>query len=152
MSFRVLVLNGPNINMLGKREPALYGSETLRELEDRCRKAGSALDLQVECEQYNSEGALVDAIQKARDTHDGIVINAAAFTHTSVAVRDALSAAERPVIEVHLSNVYARESFRHVSYISSLAVGVIIGFGSLGYQLALRAMVDRLRRARAPSG
>ncbi len=125
----VLVLNGPNLNMLGKRQPEIYGRETLAEFF-----------------QSNHEGALVDRIQAAREANASIVINAGAYTHTSVALLDALNAAELPVVEVHLSNIYKRESFRHHSYISPAAVGVIAGLGSHGYLLALQALSRLLSR------
>ena len=136
----VLVLNGPNLNMLGKRQPEIYGRETLADIEAACRAEAKGLDLTLDFFQSNHEGALVDRIQQAREANSGIIINAGAYTHTSVALLDALNAAEKPVIEVHLSNIYKREEFRHHSYISPVAVGVICGFGSQGYLLALRAM------------
>jgi 3-dehydroquinate dehydratase II len=142
----VLVLNGPNLNMLGKRQPEIYGSETLPDIEKACRAEGLRLGLEVECDQSNHEGVLVDRIQAGRDKNAGIIINAGAYTHTSVALLDALNAAELPVIEVHLSNIYKRESFRHHSYISPVAVGVIAGLGSQGYLLALQAMARLLAR------
>ena len=123
----VLVLNGPNLNMLGKRQPEIYGSETLADVEKACRAEAQRLGLEVEFAQSNHEGALVDLIQAAREKNAGIVINAGAYTHTSVALLDALNAAELPAVEVHLSNIYKRESFRHHSYISPAAVGVIAG-------------------------
>jgi 3-dehydroquinate dehydratase-2 len=142
----VLVLNGPNLNMLGKRQPEIYGRETLPDIEKACRAEGLRLGLKVECDQSNHEGMLVDRIQAARDKNAGIVINAGAYTHTSVALLDALNAAELPVIEVHLSNIYKREAFRHHSHISPVAVGVIAGLGSQGYLLALQAMARLLAR------
>jgi len=142
----VLVLNGPNLNMLGKRQPEIYGRETLADIEAACRAEAKGLDLSLDFFQSNHEGALVDRIQQARETNSGIVINAGAYTHTSVALLDALNAAEKPVIEVHLSNIYKREEFRHHSYISPVAVGVICGFGSHGYLLALRAMARLVSR------
>lgn len=142
----VLVLNGPNLNMLGKRQPEIYGRETLADVEAACRAEAKALDLAVDFFQSNHEGALVDRIQQAREANSGIIINAGAYTHTSIAILDALNAAEKPVIEVHLSNIYKREEFRHHSYISPVAVGVIAGFGSQGYLLALRAMTRHVSR------
>ncbi|MBX3500060.1 MAG: type II 3-dehydroquinate dehydratase [Alphaproteobacteria bacterium] len=142
----VLVLNGPNLNMLGKRQPEIYGRETLADIEAACRAEAKGLDLALDFFQSNHEGALVDRIQQAREANSGIVINAGAYTHTSVALLDALNAAEKPVIEVHLSNIYKREEFRHHSYISPVAVGVICGFGSQGYLLALRAMARLVSR------
>ncbi|MGE0422576.1 MAG: type II 3-dehydroquinate dehydratase [Reyranellaceae bacterium] len=142
----VLVLNGPNLNMLGKRQPEIYGRETLADIEAACRAEAKGLDLTLDFFQSNHEGALVERIQQAREANSGIIINAGAYTHTSVALLDALNAAEKPVIEVHLSNIYKREEFRHHSYISPVAVGVICGFGSQGYLLALRAMTRLVAR------
>ncbi len=142
----VLVLNGPNLNMLGKRQPKIYGRETLADVEKACRVEAERLGLPVEFAQSNHEGVLVDRIQAARDGNSGIVINAGAFTHTSVALLDALNAAELPVVEVHISNVFKRESFRHHSYISPAAVGVIVGLGTQGYLLALQALSRLLAR------
>lgn len=141
---RILVLNGPNLNMLGKREPEVYGHETLADLDARCRKKATALGLEVDCRQSNHEGDLVTWIQDARDSFDGIILNAGAYTHTSIALHDALLAAQVPVIEVHLTNIFAREEYRHHSFISPIAVGVICGLGSQGYDLALEAMASRL--------
>jgi 3-dehydroquinate dehydratase-2 len=138
----VFILNGPNLNLLGVREPALYGHDTLADIEERCLARASALGLQIEFRQSNHEGQLVDWIQEARETADGIILNAAAFTHTSVAVLDALSAAGLPVIEVHLSNIFRREGFRHHSYVSLAADGVICGLGPQGYELALDAVAS----------
>lgn len=138
----VYVLNGPNLNMLGLRQPEIYGRETLADVEALCRKAGDRLGLGIVFRQSNHEGELVDWIHEARDKAVGIVINAGAYTHTSVALFDALSAAEKPVIEVHLSNIYRRESFRHHSYISMAAKGVLCGFGPKGYVLALEALAE----------
>ncbi len=142
----VLVLNGPNLNMLGKRQPQIYGRETLADIEKACRAEAQRLGIAVEFTQSNHEGVLVDRIQAAREANCGIVINAGAYTHTSVALLDALNAAELPVVEVHLSNIYKRESFRHHSYISPAAVGVIAGLGSHGYLLALQALSRLLAR------
>jgi 3-dehydroquinate dehydratase-2 len=136
----VLVLNGPNLNMLGTREPQLYGAETLGDIEKRCKAKAKALALKVDFRQSNHEGELVTWIQQARTTAAAIVLNAGAYTHTSVAIHDALRASGVPVIEVHLSNIYKRERFRHHSYVSPLAEGVICGFGSQGYELALEAV------------
>jgi 3-dehydroquinate dehydratase-2 len=140
----ILVLNGPNLNLLGVREPQTYGRETLADIEEACLERGAALELEVDFRQSNHEGQLVDWIQEGRETADGIVINAAGYTHTSVAIRDALVASELPVIEVHLSNIYNREEFRHRSFISAVARGVICGFGGHGYELALEAMARLL--------
>jgi 3-dehydroquinate dehydratase II len=140
----VLVLNGPNLNMLGKRQPKIYGRETLADVEKACRAEAAGLGLTIEFAQSNHEGALVDRIQAAREQNSAIVINAGAYTHTSVALLDALNAAELPVVEVHISNIYKRESFRHHSYISPVAVGVIAGLGTQGYLLALQALARLL--------
>jgi len=140
----ILILNGPNLNMLGVREPEIYGSDTLANIEERCRAHAKTLGLAIDFKQSNIEGELVTWIQDSRTTHRGVVINAAAFTHTSVALLDALSLLDTPVIEVHLSNVFTRESFRHHSYISPVAAGVICGFGWRSYTLALDAINDIL--------
>lgn len=134
----VLVINGPNLNLLGLREPALYGHDTLASIEAHLKEVAAQLNLEIACFQSNHEGAIVDAIQAARTTTDFILINAGAYTHTSVAIRDALLGVEIPFIEIHLSNVYAREDFRHHSYLSDKAKGVIAGFGADGYEFALR--------------
>lgn len=144
----ILVLNGPNLNMLGQRQPEIYGKETLADVEASCLMHGQNIGCKVTCLQSNHEGALVDAIQAAKDTHDGIVLNAAAYTHTSIALRDAISAVELPVVELHLSNVHAREAFRHHSYIAAVSVGLICGFGAHGYTLALDALKQHLDRRR----
>jgi len=135
----VLVLNGPNLNMLGVREPEVYGSETLESIETSCQRTAKRLDISVLFKQSNIEGTLVSWIQEARESQDAVIINAGAFTHTSIAILDALQLVEVPVIELHLSNIFAREEFRHHSYISPCATGVICGFGAAGYELALEA-------------
>ncbi len=142
----VLVLNGPNLNMLGKRQPNIYGRESLADVEAACRAEAGRLGIDIEFAQSNHEGVLVDVIQAAREKNSGIVINAGAYTHTSIALLDALNAAELPVVEVHISNIYKRESFRHHSYVSPAAVGVIAGLGVQGYLLALQALALRLKR------
>ncbi len=143
MAQRILVLNGPNLNLLGLREPHLYGHTTLAQIEAHLTSVASSLGVTLMAYQSNHEGELVDRIQAARtDGTDYIVINAGAYTHTSVAIRDALAAVKVPFIEVHLSNVYKRETFRHHSYLSELAVGVIVGLGSYGYEAALRFAVQ----------
>lgn len=144
MPKRILVLNGPNLNMLGIREPKTYGSQTLADIEAMCKAEGKRLKLTVECKQSNREGELCEWIQAAYGKVDGIVINPAGYSHTSVAIRDALSAVAIPTIEVHLSNIHAREEFRHFSYVSAVAVGVICGLGATGYRLALQALAERL--------
>jgi 3-dehydroquinate dehydratase-2 len=136
----VFILNGPNLNLLGVRDPSIYGRDTLGDIEERCAARAAALGLEIDFRQSNHEGQLVDWIQEARESADGIILNAGALTHTSVALLDALSAAELPVIEVHLSNIFRRESFRHHSYVSLVANGVICGFGAKGYELALDAI------------
>jgi len=137
---KVLILNGPNLNLLGEREPEIYGHETLADIEAKCNDTGASLGIEVEFRQSNLEGELVGWIQEARKGFNGIIINPAALTHTSVALLDALLASDKPVIEVHLSNIHRREEFRHNSYVSKAATGVICGLGSQGYDLALQAM------------
>lgn len=141
-------MNGPNLNMLGKRQPEIYGRETLADVEAACRAEAGRLGMAIEFFQSNHEGALVDRIQQARDGNAGIVLNAGAYTHTSVAILDALNAAELPVIEVHLSNIHRRESFRHHSYVSQAAIGMIVGLGSQGYLFALQALAKLLAGAK----
>ena len=146
MSFAsVLVLNGPNLNLLGTREPAFYGSETLDDVAKLCRDAGERLDLSIDFCQSNAEHQLIDWLHAARTRVDGVVINPAAYTHTSVALADALTAIDKPVIEVHISNVHRREAFRHRSYVSAIAEAVVIGCGTQGYVLALERMVTILK-------
>jgi 3-dehydroquinate dehydratase II len=143
----IFVLNGPNLNLVGAREPSIYGSVTLDAIRQRTEARARSLGLEVDFRQTNSEGELVDWIQEARERAGGIVLNAGAYTHTSIAILDALNAAERPVIELHLSNVFRREPFRHTSYVSPAAHGVICGFGPKGYELAMEAMADLLAKA-----
>lgn len=138
MSRTVLVLNGPNLNMLGTREPTTYGHDTLADISSLCRQTADELGLSLEFRQTNHEGELIDWIHQARVRCAAIVINPAAWTHTSVAIRDALVASELPVIEVHISNVHAREAFRHHSFVSAIAVAVLCGFGVQGYRMALQ--------------
>lgn len=142
----ILVLNGPNLNRLGKREPDVYGSVTLDDIKQQTRAKAEALDLEIDFRQSNSEGELVDWIQQA-DGFAGIVINAGGYTHTSVAILDALRSASRPVVEVHLSNIYQREEYRQNSYISEIANGVICGLGAHGYELAIEGMAALLNEA-----
>ncbi len=146
MAQTVFVLNGPNLNLLGARQPEIYGRETLADIEAACRTLGAELDLAIRFHQSNAESDLIDWIHEARTEAAGIVINPAAYTHTSVAIRDALAACDIPVIEVHLSNVHAREPFRHHSYVSAVARAVIAGCGPQGYDFALL----RLARLIAP--
>ncbi|MEJ2014902.1 MAG: type II 3-dehydroquinate dehydratase [Limibacillus sp.] len=140
----VLLLNGPNLNLLGTREPDVYGSTTLAEIEAACAERAGALGLTLEARQSNHEGELVSWIQEARQSHVAIVMNPGAFTHTSVAILDALQAYEGMVVEVHLSNIHRRESFRNHSYVSLAASGVIMGLGATGYLLALEAVAERI--------
>jgi 3-dehydroquinate dehydratase-2 len=140
----IFVLNGPNLNLIGVREPAIYGVETLDAIRARTEARARSLGLTVDFRQSNSEGQLIDWVQEARSEAAGIVLNAGAYTHTSIAILDALSAVGRPVIELHLSNVFRREPFRHTSYVSPVAHGLICGFGAKGYELAMEAMADLL--------
>ena len=139
MAKSILLLNGPNLNLLGKREPEIYGHDTLKDVEHRCIVLGKELGVKVYCSQDNSEGGLIDLVQAAREKRDAIIINPGGYTHTSVALRDALVASDLPVFEVHISNIHKREAFRHHSYITGIAVGMICGLGTQGYTLALRA-------------
>ncbi len=141
---RVLVLNGPNLNMLGIREPAIYGAQTLSDIEALCRAEAERLGLEIAFRQSNHEGELVTWIQQALGAFEAIVINPAAYSHTSVAIHDALKAVGLPVVEVHLSNIHGREPFRHHSFVSGIALGVICGFGASGYKLALAALAEKV--------
>ena len=142
----IFVLNGPNLNLLGVREPSIYGAETLADVRRRTEARAQALGLAIDFRQSNLEGELVTWIQEAREKASGIILNAGAYTHTSVAILDALTAAEKPVIELHLSNVFRREGFRHHSYVAPAAQGVICGFGPKGYELAIEAMAELLAK------
>ncbi|MEY3930123.1 MAG: type 3-dehydroquinate dehydratase [Cyanobacteriota bacterium] len=146
---RVLLLNGPNLNLLGLREPGLYGAQTLAAIEADLNRQAEALGVDLACFQSNHEGALVDRIHAARGEVDGILINAGAYTHTSIALRDALLGVAIPYVELHLSNVHARETFRHHSVLADKALGVICGFGPGSYGLALQGLVQRLRQGSA---
>ena len=143
---KILVLNGPNLNLLGTREPQTYGSTTLAQVESGLQQLAGALGVELECLQSNHEGVLVDRIHAARGTVDGIVINPGGLTHTSVVLRDALAGVAIPFVEVHISNVHKRESFRHHSYLSDIAAAVIVGAGVNGYSLALRHLLETLPR------
>ncbi|MCS5691354.1 type II 3-dehydroquinate dehydratase [Cyanobium sp. FGCU-6] len=144
---RVLLLNGPNLNLLGLREPGLYGAATLTDIETELHAEAACLGVELDCFQSNHEGGLVDRIHAARGETDGILINAGAYTHTSIALRDALLAVAIPFVELHLSNVHSREPFRHQSFLADRAVGVLCGFGPASYSLALRGLVGHLRVA-----
>lgn len=144
----IFVLNGPNLNMLGLREPQIYGHETLADIEAGARRIGNELGFAIDFRQSNHEGMLVDWVQEARGKAAGIVLNPGAYTHTSIALHDAIRSSDLPVIELHLSNVFARETFRHHSYISPVALGVMCGFGARGYEWALRALVAALAAAK----
>ena len=144
---RVLVIHGPNLNMLGTREPEIYGTTTLEDINEGLTAVARKASVELEFFQSNHEGALIDRIQEARSWADGILINPGGLTHTSVALRDALAGTDLPVVEVHLSNVHARESFRHRSYVSGVAVGVVTGFGAASYSMALEGLLGTLRTA-----
>ena len=146
MNNKIIIINGPNLNLLGEREQSQYGSVTFDKLEENCINKSKELNLEVELAQSNVEGELVNIIQKSRKDFDGIIINAAAFTHTSVAIRDALEIFKKPIIEVHISNIYKREEFRHKSLISDIVTGGIFGLGSNGYILAIIAMQKILKK------
>ena len=146
MSFKILFINGPNLNLLGEREQSQYGTITYEELKDICLKKSNELDIKLEFVQSNIEGEIVTLIQKAKESYDGIIINAAAFTHTSVAIRDALQIFNKIKIEVHISNIYNREEFRKKSLISDVVDGGIFGLGSNGYILAIMAMHKMIKK------
>jgi 3-dehydroquinate dehydratase II len=147
MLHRTLILNGPNLNLLGQREPGIYGRTTLAEIEAMCRAEGERLGLEVECRQSNGEGQLVSWVQEIPGQFAGLILNAGAYSHTSIALLDALRALKEPLIEVHLSNIYQRETFRQHSYVSLAAKGVICGFGPHGYLMALDALAALLNDA-----
>lgn len=146
---RILVIHGPNLNLLGRREPEIYGRTTLAEINHALAELGRQLGLAVDAFQSNHEGAIIDRVQQAADSCDGVIINPAAYTHTSVAIRDALAALAVPVIEVHLSNIHQREPFRHTSMTAGVVTGQIVGLGAAGYALALRALAEMVRPAAA---
>jgi 3-dehydroquinate dehydratase-2 len=141
---RIALLNGPNLNLLGRREPSLYGTTTLADVEARLREVARELGVSLTCAQHNGEGELVTAVQALAGAADGAVINAGAYSHTSLAIRDAFAAASLPYVEVHLTNIYAREPERRHSMLAGAALGVLCGFGAYGYELALRGLVSRL--------
>lgn len=141
---RILVLNGPNLNLVGQREPGVYGTESYASICEAIRTRAEALGMQADCDQTNSEGGLIDRLHAARGVYDGIVLNAGAYTHYSYAIRDAIAAIQLPVVEVHMSNIHAREEFRHTSLITAVCLGQICGLGETGYILALEALVERL--------
>tara|TARA_B100000965_G_scaffold356439_1_gene334437 strand:- start:603 stop:1040 length:438 start_codon:yes stop_codon:yes gene_type:complete len=142
----LLVINGPNLNLVGKREPSIYGSKTLEEIQKELLKFAGELDVKLKFFQSNSEGELIDCIQNSAGSIDGILINAGAYTHSSIAIRDALLGVAIPYVEVHLSNIYSREEFRHQSFLSDRALGMVCGFGPLSYQLAFQGIVSYLKQ------
>ena len=142
---KILILHGPNLNLLGTREPEVYGSITLDDINKKMIALGKELGAEIKYSQSNHEGALIDALQDARAWADGVVFNPGGYTHTSVALRDAISAIQIPVVEVHISNVYAREEFRHISMISAVCKGKVVGFGWRSYELGLRGLVDIIK-------
>ena len=148
----LLILNGPNLNLLGQRQPEVYGRTTLPQVQALCEAQAQALGITLSFQQSNHEGVLIDAIHAARGVMDGIILNAGAYTHTSIALMDAISSAEVPTLELHLSNVHAREEFRHTSYIARVAIGVICGFGPEGYTLAIDAMLGHLAKRAVKGG
>ena len=143
---KIVVINGPNLNLLGQRETEIYGEQTLADLEERLGAIGRTLDIEVQCLQFNGEGQIVEAVHAAGETADGIIINPAAYTHYSIAIRDALAAVPVPVVEVHISRIYGRESFRAESMIAPVCVGGVWGFGPEGYEWALRALATSLQQ------
>ena len=151
MQSRILVLNGPNLNLLGEREPHIYGAATLADVEAACRRRAHAMGAELQFRQSNAEGELIDWVQGARQAADALILNAGAYSHTSIALFDALLALTIPVIEVHISNIFRREPFRHHSYVSRAAQGLICGLGPLGYELAVEAAVQALATGRTQS-
>jgi len=145
MNNKIIIINGPNLNLLGEREQSQYGSITFKELKDSCLKKATEIGIELEFVQSNIEGELVNIIQDARNKYDGMIINAAGFTHTSVAIRDALSLFKKPIIELHISNIYKREAFRHKSLISDVVTGGIFGLGTEGYILAIISIQKNLK-------
>ncbi len=145
MNNKIIIINGPNLNLLGEREQSQYGSTTFEQLKENCLKKSNEIGIELEFVQSNIEGELVSLIQDARKKYDGMIINAAGFTHTSVAIRDALDLFKKPIIELHISNIYKREEFRHKSMISDIVTGIICGLGTNGYILAINAMHELLK-------
>ena len=143
----LILVNGPNLNLVGKREPSIYGAQTLEDIQDELLTLANELDVKLKFFQSNSEGDMIDCIQNSVGSIDGILINAGAYTHTSIALRDALLGVAIPYVEVHLSNIYSREEFRHKSFLSDKALGLVCGFGANSYQLALQGMISYLKRA-----
>ena len=143
----LLLINGPNLNLVGKREPSIYGSQTLEDIQEELFEMARELDARLKFFQSNSEGEMIDCIHNSVGSIDGILINAGAYTHTSIALRDALLGVDIPYVEVHLSNIYSREEFRHKSFLSDKALGLVCGFGSISYQLALHGIVSYLKRS-----
>ena len=146
MNNKIIIINGPNLNLLGEREQSQYGSTTFKELKENCLKKSNEIGIELEFTQSNIEGELVNLIQDSRKKYDGMIINAAGFTHTSVAIRDALDLFKKPIIELHISNIYKREEFRHKSLISDIATGGIFGLGAEGYILAIIAMQNMIQK------
>tara|TARA_B100000579_G_scaffold329407_1_gene279467 strand:- start:745 stop:1188 length:444 start_codon:yes stop_codon:yes gene_type:complete len=146
MHINLLLINGPNLNLVGRREPSIYGSQTLEDIQNELLALARELDVKLEFFQSNSEGEMIDCIHKSVGSIDGILINAGAYTHTSIALRDALLGVAVPYVEVHLSNIYSREEFRHKSFLTDKALGLVCGFGSISYQLALQGIVSHLKR------
>jgi 3-dehydroquinate dehydratase-2 len=144
MTQPILILNGPNLNLLGTRQPEVYGPTTLQDIQDLCTAKASELGVAISFAQTNHEGEMIDMLHAARGTYAGVILNAGAYTHTSIALMDAVSSIMLPVIELHLSNIHAREEFRQISYISKVCIGQICGFGAAGYPLAMQALADYL--------
>lgn len=142
---KLLLLNGPNLNLLGTREPEKYGKTTLKDIEEHLTKIAQENNIQLDCYQSNHEGDIVDKIQQAKNVYDGILLNAGGYTHTSVAIRDAISSVQVPTVEIHLTNIHAREEFRHNSLISAVCIGQICGFGAYSYDLGFNAIVNYLK-------